>query len=290
MTVKNREEIIMTIGIVGLGLIGGSLALSIRRHTAHTVLGYDIDPATMLRAKAVEAIHDELTEALLPTCDIVLVALFPEKCVEYITAHASAFGDHAVVIDCAGVKRCVCERLDPLAAAHAWTYIGGHPMAGREYSGFAYARADLFEKATMLLCPGEDADIAARERAKAFFLEAGFKAVRFTTPRDHDQMIAYTSQLAHVVSGAYVKNPLAARHKGFSAGSFLDMTRVARMNPRMWTELFLDNDDLLLPALDDLILRLSQYRDALATRDPAALEPVLQEGNLCKQALDEPED
>jgi prephenate dehydrogenase len=276
----------MKIGIVGLGLIGGSLAMSIRKHTEHTVFGYDIDPQVMLRAKAVEAIHDDLTDDLLPGMDIVLVALFPQLCADWIIAHADAFGPRALVIDCAGVKRCVCNQVEPVAAKHSWTYIGGHPMAGREFSGFASARANLFENASMILCPAAEVGIEPRERAKAFFLEAGFKMVRFCTPEAHDQMIAYTSQLAHVVSGAYIKNPLAPSHKGFSAGSFLDMTRVARMNEVMWTELFLENNDLLLPAVDDLIFRLNQYRDALASGDPEKVLPVLREGRECKEALD----
>ena len=276
----------MKIGIVGLGLIGGSLAMSIRKHTDHTVLGCDIDRETLLRAKATEAIQDALTDEELPSCDLVLVALYPQLCADYILSHADRFGDGALVIDCAGVKRCVCEQVEPAAAGRRWQYIGGHPMAGREFSGFASARADLFENASMILCPGADVGIEARETAKHFFLEAGFRMVRFCTPEAHDQMIAYTSQLAHVVSGAYVKNPLAAQHKGFSAGSFLDMTRVARMNEKMWTELFLENVDLLLPAVDDLIARLNEYRDALASGDPAQLEPVLREGRECKEALD----
>lgn len=276
----------MKVGIIGLGLIGGSLAMSIRRHTEHTVFGYDIDPDTMLRARATEAIHDALDEDTLPACDIVLVALFPQLCADWILSHADRFGPRAVVIDCAGVKRHVCNQVQPVAANHPWTYIGGHPMAGREFSGFANARGSLFENASMILCPAADVAIETREAVKAFFLESGFRMVRFCTPEAHDQMIAYTSQLAHVVSGAYVKNPLSKEHKGFSAGSFLDMTRVARMNEHMWTELFLENDDLLLPALDDLILRLNQYRDALATRDPERVEPVLREGRECKEALD----
>ncbi len=276
----------MKIAIIGLGLIGGSLAMSIRRHTDHTVFGYDIDPEVMLRAKAVEAIHDELTDELLPGCDIVLVSLFPQLCADWIAAHADRFGKGALVIDCAGVKRCVFDQTAPLAQSRDWTYIGGHPMAGREFSGFAAARANLFENASMILCPPPEASIEAREAAKAFFLEMGFKLVRFCTPEAHDQMIAYTSQLAHIVSGAYVKNPLSAQHKGFSAGSFLDMTRVARMNEVMWTELFLENVDLLLPALDDLIMRLNEYRDALAAGDPDKLLPVLREGRIAKEALD----
>ena len=276
----------MKIGIIGLGLIGGSLAMSLRRHTEHTVFGYDINPGVVLQAKAMEAIHDTLDEDTLPACDIVLVALFPQLCVDVIRKYADKFGPRTLVIDCAGVKRHVFRQVAPIAAEHAWTYIGGHPMAGREFSGFTSARGDLFENASMILCPPADVDLETREAAKAFFLEAGFKMVRFCTPEAHDQMIAYTSQLAHVVSGAYVKNPLSAEHKGFSAGSFLDMTRVARLNETMWTELFLENDDLLLPAVDDLIMRLNQYRDALAARDPDALLPVLREGRLCKEALD----
>ena len=276
----------MKIGIIGLGLIGGSLAMSIRRHTEHTVFGYDINPQVVLQAKAVEAIHDKLEEDMLPGCDIVLVALFPQLCADYIVQHADAFGKGALVIDCAGVKRCVVDQVAPVAAGRDWTYIGGHPMAGREFSGFASARADLFENASMILCPPAEVGIEQREAAKAFFLEAGFRMVRFCTPEAHDQMIAYTSQLAHVVSGAYIKNPLAPSHKGFSAGSFLDMTRVARMNEVMWTELFLENNDLLLPALDDLILRLNQYRDALASGDPEKVLPVLREGRIAKEALD----
>ena len=276
----------MKIGIIGLGLIGGSLAMSIRRHTEHTVLGFDINREVVLRARAMEAIHDALDEGSLPSCNIVLVALFPELCAQYIREHQDAFGPRALVIDCAGVKRHVCRQVEPIAARHSWTFIGGHPMAGREFSGFASARPNLFENASMILCPSAEVDIRTRERTKAFFLESGFRMVRFCTPEAHDQMIAYTSQLAHVVSGAYVKNPLAAEHKGFSAGSFLDMTRVARMNEVMWTELFLENNDLLLPAVDDLILRLNEYREALASGDPARLEPVLREGRLCKEALD----
>ena len=276
----------MKIGIIGLGLIGGSLAMSIRSHTEHTVFGYDINPEVMLRARAAEAIHDALDLSELSQCDIVLVALFPQLCADFIRDHAEDFSPRALVIDCAGVKRHVCRQAAPVAASHGWTYIGGHPMAGREFSGFTAARANLFENASMILCPPAEASIEAREAAKHFFLEAGFKSVRFCTPEAHDRMIAYTSQLAHVVSGAYVKNPLAPEHRGFSAGSFLDMTRVARMNEVMWTELFLENADLLLPALDDLILRLNEYRNALAGGDPAALEPVLREGRVCKEALD----
>lgn len=278
----------MKIGIVGLGLIGGSMARSIRHNTNHTVLGYDIDPNTMLRATAIDAIHDPLTDADLPHCDIVIVGLYPDQCIQYIRDHVNDFAPNALVVDIAGVKRHVCEQIDPLAAEQSWNFIGGHPMAGREFSGFEYAKPDLFANASMILTPAANVDIETREMAKAFFLEAGFRMVRFCTPEAHDQMIAYTSQLAHIVSGAYVKNPLSEEHRGFSAGSFMDMTRVARLNENMWSELFLENVDLLLPTVDDLIMRLNAYRDALDAQDPEQVKVLLREGRIAKEILDDP--
>lgn len=276
----------MNVGIIGLGLIGGSLAKSIKEHSQHTVWGYDINDGVVTKALMCEAIDEELNDARLAACDVVLVALYPELCVDYIRENAHKFAPDALVIDCAGVKRVVYEPVCRIAQEHSWTYIGGHPMAGREFSGFGYAIGNLFEKASMILTPPPEVDIAIRETAKNFFLEIGFGSVRITSPEEHDSMISYTSQLAHIVSGAYVKNPLSQQHKGFSAGSFQDMTRVARLNEKMWTELFEANADLLIPAIDDFILRLSQYRDALADQDSKRLEDLLREGRLMKEALD----
>ena len=276
----------MNIGIVGLGLIGGSLARTAKLRTSATVIGCDRDPQTIQQAILMGAIDREMAPGDIETCDIVLVALYPERCVRYISENADKFAPNTLVVDCAGVKRSVYGPVSEVAKGRSWTYIGGHPMAGREFSGFGYAIGDLFERASMILTPMSDIAIETLEAAKAFFLEIGFRTVRITTPEEHDSMISYTSQLAHIVSGAYVKNPLSARHKGFSAGSFLDMTRVARLNEDMWTELFMDNADLLVPSIDDLIMRLSQYRKALAERDEHELHELLKEGRIMKEALD----
>lgn len=276
----------MTVGIIGLGLIGGSLAKSIKEHSRHTVWGYDIDPTVVEKALLVGAIDKELSDDSLAQCDIVLVALYPSRCVEYITSHADKFAPHAMVIDCAGVKRSVYEPVAEVASRHPWTYIGGHPMAGREFSGFDHTNGTLFERASMILTPMPDITVEALTEAKGFFLDIGFRTVRISTPEDHDNMISFTSQLAHIVSSAYVKNPLSAQHKGFSAGSFQDMTRVARLNENMWTELFLDNADLLVPSIDDFIFRLTQYRNALADRNEKELWELLKEGRIKKEALD----
>jgi len=181
----------------------------------------------------------------------------------------------------------VCNQLFPAFEGEKAIFMGGHPMAGRERSGFSYAQDDLFENASMILTPAPDADVETVRRAKEIFLSIGFGKVRFSTPLEHDEMIAFTSQLAHVVSGAYVKTPLAPKHKGFSAGSFKDMTRVARLNEEMWTELFLENDDLLLAQTEALIDRLTEYRDALKERNAEKLKAILREGREIKEALED---
>lgn len=277
----------MTVGIVGLGLIGGSLARSIKVHTDFEVLGMDINSQTMLQANLLGAIDGTLTEDNLARCDAVLVALYPAAIVTWITEHQDAFQPGAWVIDCGGVKEAVCTPLNALAQGKPWHYCGGHPMAGREFSGFRYAKDDLFDRASMILTPPRDAGPEVLTWLKDFFLTIGFRRVQFTTPREHDEMIAYTSQLAHVVSSAYVKCPLAQKHRGFSAGSFADMTRVAKLNEDMWTELFFDNRDALLPEINGLIDRLVAYRDALAAEDHQAMKQLLREGREIKEALEE---
>lgn len=277
----------MTVGIVGLGLIGGSLARSIKVHTDFEVLGMDINSQTMLQANLLGAIDGTLTEDNLARCDVVLVALYPAAIVTWITEHQDAFRPGAWVIDCGGVKEAVCTPLNALAQGKPWHYCGGHPMAGREFSGFRYAKDDLFDRASMILTPPRDAGPEVLTWLKDFFLTIGFRRVQFTTPREHDEMIAYTSQLAHVVSSAYVKCPLAQKHRGFSAGSFADMTRVAKLNEDMWTELFFDNRDALLPEINGLIDRLVAYRDALAAEDHQAMKQLLREGREIKEALEE---
>jgi len=276
----------MNIGIVGLGLIGGSLAKTIKLNTEHRVIGCDVDLQTILQAQLMDALDEEMDKDNLPTCDMVLVALYPGAIVEWITDHAQQFKPGALVIDCGGVKQEICRQLVPLAKENGWHFIGGHPMAGREFSGFKYAKDDLFDHASMILTPMGDEEPGLLQQARDFFMDLGFRRVQFTTPQTHDEMIAYTSQLAHIVSSAYVKTPLAGRHKGFSAGSFADMTRVARLNEHMWTELFFDNREALLPEVEGLVERLTEYRDALRDNDRQRMMQLLRDGREIKESLE----
>ncbi|MCL2492653.1 MAG: prephenate dehydrogenase [Clostridiales bacterium] len=277
----------MKIGIIGLGLIGGSLAKAIKLHTKHTVYGSNRSEEVLKKAELTEAIDGRLTDETLPDMDLVIVALYPHQIVKTIKEKAGLFKDGALVIDCGGVKRFIMEELRDTVAGRPWHFIGGHPMAGREYSGFRYAKDDLFDGASMILTPDDETPIDLLSDAKAFFLAIGFGRVVFTTPEEHDEMIAYTSQMAHILSSVYIRSELALKHKGFSAGSFLDMTRVARLNETMWAELFLLNRDALVSELDGLINRVVLYRDALAAEDEEGLTRLLREGRERKEFLDE---
>ena len=268
----------MNVAIVGLGLIGGSMAKSIKARTSHTVWGVDLDQETMMMARMCGAIDAPLTAENLPQADLVLVAIRPGAAIEWVRSHAGQIAKSAILVDLCGVKRVVVEAIAPIAEEHGFAYIGGHPMAGKERGGFTASADDLYAGASMILTPDKRTDMRLLETLKDFFLDLGFAGLTFSTPEEHDRIIAFTSQLAHIVSSAYVKSPEAQRRRGFSAGSFQDMTRVARLDEDMWTELFLDDEDFLTKELDELIGHLTDYRDALQSKDAQRLHDLLKEG------------
>ncbi|MEG0742759.1 MAG: prephenate dehydrogenase [Clostridia bacterium] len=280
----------MNIAVIGLGLIGGSIAKALKRRTPHTVLGTDVSEQVLYKAKLLDAIDGELTPERLGICDLVIVATWPLAAVEYVTAHAAQIRKGAVVTDVCGVKRAVCDPLWQVAQEHGFMFVGGHPMAGIEYSGFDHATANLFENASMILTPPRGTDIQTLDTLKHFWRELGFGRVVMTTPENHDRVIAYTSQLAHVVSSAYVQSPTSLAYHGFSAGSFKDMTRVARLDPKLWTELFQCNRQPLLEELNTLIANLTQYRDALQAGDAPTMEALLLAGRQRKEQADKEDD
>ena len=273
------------IGVVGLGLIGGSMCKALIK-AGHVVVGMDADKTTEDYARLAGVIDDKLTPERLGQCDYLFIALYPQAAVDYLTRNAASIKPGAVVMDLCGVKRAVCAPCFELARQHGFNYIGGHPMAGTQFSGIKYARDDLFQNATMVMVTREDEDIYLLGRVRELLRDAGFKAVTLTTAEKHDEMIAFTSQLAHVVSNAYVKSPTARAHHSFSAGSYRDLTRVAKLNETMWTELFLDNADYLASELDWIIGALGEYRDAIKAGDAETLKRLLREGRERKEEID----
>ena len=275
----------MTVGVIGLGLIGGSMAKAYHE-AGHRVLAWNRSESVLRFAEMSGDADGALTEETIGACDLLLLAVYPQACIEYLTQMAPKIAASTMVIDCSGTKRVVCQACFRLAEQYGFTFIGGHPMAGTHNSGFKYAREDLFKGAPMVLVPPRFDDIALLQRAKDLLAPVGFGSFSVTTAEKHDEMIAFTSQLAHVVSNAYIKSPTAGNHKGFSAGSYKDLTRVAWLNPQMWAELFLENKDNLTNELDILIKNLRAYRDAMAQDDKDTLVRLLDEGRQRKQEVD----
>ncbi|MBR4653661.1 MAG: prephenate dehydrogenase/arogenate dehydrogenase family protein [Kiritimatiellae bacterium] len=268
----------MNVTIVGLGLIGGSLA------KAAALAGHSVRAVTRTPPQDAPfpVCRPEDGRESIALADLVLVALPPAAVVPWIEANESNFKKGAVVVDATGVKAKVCEALRKYALQDRWTFVGGHPMAGKEVGGFTNSAANLFVGASMILTPYPSCGRGPLDMLEAFFKELGFGRVVFTTPEHHDRMIALTSQLAHVVSSAYARDPLALEHVGFSAGSFHDMTRVARLDPDVWTDLFLANREALLDVLDGLLGRLADFRSALDATDAAAMRDMLAEGRAAR--------
>lgn len=276
----------MIVGIAGLGLIGGSLAKAYKSEGNHTVYGFDADSGTLGFAQVAGAIDGVLTPEVVRQCDLILIALYPRVAIDYLQQIAPDVAAGTLVIDCCGVKRSVCDRCFAIASQNNFTFVGGHPMAGTQFSGFKYSRPTLFKGASMILVPPVYDDIMLFDRIEKALAPVGFGRLTVTTAEKHDEMIGFTSQMAHIVSNAFIKSPTARQHKGYSAGSYKDLTRVAWLNPDMWTELFMDNKDKLISELDFFIVSVSKYRDALAESDDTALRALLQEGRTIKEELD----
>ncbi|MCL1843414.1 MAG: prephenate dehydrogenase/arogenate dehydrogenase family protein [Defluviitaleaceae bacterium] len=275
------------VGIVGLGLIGGSLAKAYKRTQGITVLGNDTDSSIVEFAKLAEAIDGRLTDENLRGCDVILLAVFPQGVIDWVISKAE-FLAGTTVIDCAGTKGRVCDTLFPIAKKHGFTFVGGHPMAGLHRSGFKFSREDLFDGEPMVIVPPAHDDIQLFENIKTLLEPLGFGRISVTTAAEHDKIIAFASQMPHVISNAYVKSPAASLHKGFSAGSYRDLSRVARLDPDMWTELFLENKEYLIAEFDKFTGAVQKYRDALESADAKKLRALLHEGSSRKREVDGP--
>lgn len=275
----------MILGVVGLGLIGGSFAKAYKE-AGHTVYAYDIDKTILGYAGLQGTVDKVLDFDNIKDCDLLLITTYINAAAAYFKEAAPHIDKHTVVIDCLGVKEHICELGFALAKEYGFTYVGGHPMAGTQFSGFKHARANLYHNAPMVLVPPMYDDIEFLENIKKLLEPAGFGHLSVTTAKEHDRMIGFTSQMAHIVSNAYIKSPTAGSHKGFSAGSYKDLTRVARLNPRMWAELCMDNKENVLQELDWLIGYLAEYRAAIADNNEDELTRIFKEGSDRKIAID----
>lgn len=275
----------MKVGVLGLGLIGGSLARAYAK-AGNQVFAAENNESMFEFANLSCAVHGKLDATTIPYCDLILLAIYSGGAAIWLTENAKYIGADALVIDCCGIKQEICKCGFGLAEEYGFTFIGGHPMAGSHHSGFKYSRSNLFQGAPMVLVPPRFDDPLLLERAKTALEACRFGSFSITTAEDHDQMIAFTSQMPHIVSNAYIKSPTARTHKGFSAGSYKDLTRVAWLNPQMWAELFLSNKDNILKELDFYINSLTAYKKAIEADDEESLISLLEEGRKRKEEVD----
>ena len=281
----------MNIGIVGLGLIGGSVARAYRAYSDKNsldfkIFGHDINKPILDFAIMSGVLDGNLDAEAIKKCDLVFIGLYPDESIAYLNENADKFSPNALVIDLCGTKSEICKVGFELAKTHGFTFVGGHPMAGTHNSGYKYSRANMFSGAPMVIVPPSFDDIELLGKVRSLLSPLGFGRYSVTSAEEHDRLIAFTSQLAHVVSNAYVKSPTAREHSGFSAGSYKDMTRVAWLNEVMWTELFFENKEPLLFEINSLINSLTEYRDALISDDKDKMRNLLRDGRIAKEEID----
>ena len=275
----------MKVGILGLGLIGGSLARAYALE-GHTVYAIQRNESMLSFAMLAGAVHGKLNEETIPQCDLILLAIYPDGSASWLEKNAHLVSKDALVMDCCGIKREICQRCFPLAEQCGFTFVGGHPMAGSQFSGFKYSRATLFKGQPMVLVPPVFDNMQLLDRVQQALKPCQFGSFSVTTAEDHDRMIAFTSQMPHILSTAFIKSPTALNHQGVSAGSYRDLTRVAWLNAQMWAELFMENKDNVLFELDYYIQSLSAYRNAIAADDLGTLTALLEEGKKRKEEVD----
>ena len=271
----------MKIGLFGLGLMGGSFCRAFKAYTGHQVLGATRIQATVAFARSVDAIDGPVER--LAELDLCLVALPPEETASFLEDHAGEFRKGAVVIDICGVKQMIVDRADRLYHDAGVRFLGCHPMAGKENAGFANSDANLYRGASFIMTPTALTDPSAPPLVAGLMEEIGFARIVEASPAGHDRIIAYTSQLAHVVSSAYMKSPTGGEILGFSAGSFQDMTRVAKLDPELWATLFLHNREPLLGEIDVLLDNLTQFRNLLSKKDWNGMVESLDTGRKLRE-------
>jgi len=269
----------MKIAVIGLGLIGGSLCKAIKKKTDHICYGVNRSQKALDAAFSDGAIDAAYLTTEIPAADLYFVCLHPNATIDFIVENADKFRPGSLVLDVCGIKTAVVEAAVKALTPHGVRFLGCHPMAGREFSGYEYSIATLYDNASMVLTPVEETNPDDVELVRSLAVDLGFGRIAITTPQEHDRIIAFTSQMAHVVANAYVKTPMLEKHGGFTGGSFQDMTRVARLNADMWTELFMLNKAPLIEEIDNIVEQLKRYRDAMEAGDAAQLHALLKEGS-----------
>lgn len=276
----------MKIAVIGLGIIGGSFCKAVKKHTEHTVIGINRTRAVAEQALKDGAIDVIGSREILGEADVIFLCMYPQACVDFVREYGKYIKKGALVTDSSGIKRAICPELTALSQQFGFVFVGSHPMAGKEKNGYGVSEAELYEGASFIITPC-GADEKYVKILSDLALSIGFGQVKITTPEEHDRMIAFTSQLPHVLACAYVLSPCCPNHNGFSAGSYRDVSRVANINSKLWSELFIENKEPLAAELDILIENITGIKNAIVNEDKQTLTDLLEQGHLVKQSLGE---
>lgn len=272
----------LTITIVGLGLIGGSIARCLKPHVKR-LYAVDTDENVISFTRA-QGITDESPDNAVSLSDVVILCVYPNAALDFIKENSGRLKKGAVVTDVLGVKAPIMKLYNELKPP--FSYIGGHPMAGREVSGFINSDDDLFAGASFIITPPDDAAEEQILTVEKIARTIGCTSVIRTTVENHDKIIAYTSQLPHVIATAMCDTPLLVKHKNFTGGSFEDVTRVAKINENLWTELFLANKDNLVEELERFADSLENIKNAVKAGDAEGLRQIMRRVRLDKEMID----
>lgn len=268
----------MQIAVIGLGIIGGSLCASLTK-VGYDVHGYDLNEKNV--EIAIEKGYILKKAEDFSNYEVVFIAVPPTATISILDT--VKFKDGALVMDICGVKKGIEESV--YEKERNYRYLGLHPMAGKETSGILSASGKLFHGANLIITVSEKTEDSAIREGKKFANELGFGAVIECSAEEHDKKIALTSQLAHLVSNAYVKSPQVVGCEPFTGGSFQDMTRIAGVDERIWSELYLCNRENVIEELNLLIEHLKEYRDAIENEDKKEISERLKEGRLIREKI-----
>ncbi len=276
----------MNIAVVGLGIIGGSFCKAFKKYTNHHIIGLNRTQSTAQKALECGAIDEIGSPESLSKADLIILTMYPQADVDFVEQNGRFIKAGAIVTDASGIKRAICPQLTELAEKFGFIFIGSHPMAGKETNGFDVSDADLYKNASFIITPC-GAEQRYVDTLSSLAKAIGFTTIKLTTPEEHDRMIAFTSQLPHVLACSYVLSPSCPNHNGFSAGSYRDVSRVANINSKLWSELFLENKEPLVEELDILIDNITKIIDAIKAEDKDSLAELLEQGHRVKEMLGE---
>ena len=271
---RRRLLIGVSVSIIGLGLIGGSLAKAIKMHTPHQVIGFDINEETLNLARR-EGVIDVVTNdvhRVLSQGDIVFICLYPTETIAFVREHYRSFKDGAIISDCAGLKEEITNFFGKMDLNDkSLEFIGGHPMAGSEKRGYLHSNAGILENASFIITPHECNTDETIEKFTVLLKDIKFGEIAMMSAKEHDEMVAYTSHLPHIIANALlVKKPLMVT-KALEGGSFRDVTRVGNMNTLLWQELILNNRENVLKYLNEFDMQISAITEAIKTRNVDSL-------------------